>query len=96
MRGKILFSTSTGCLKVKGKKRISTHILRLILKLMLKGIFESRIRHFIIYFTNIAPKKQQQLFFKTLGKVKAFSFKSLHFLSVSSHNGCRPSKVRRK
>lgn len=103
--GKIYHTISSGLLKVntrkgkvrlKGRQRQALHKVKAAAQLIINHIFKRRLFRYIIIHKGKSFRKKKKTFFKTFKNVKKLKFLKINRPAPKSHNGCRPSKIRRK
>lgn len=102
-RNRLRATMSTGYIKVKGKARRAIYVIKKLGKAFLRLILASKLKRIHLSISGFIPRKIKRIFlkiFKTKSKSrkrkKAFKFcKYTRYLRYP-HNGCRPSKIRRR
>lgn len=91
--GKLKFSCSAGCLKLKGKnKRLRKDILKDFYRILITKLKFLRKQPLALHLKNVAFRKHQ-----IIKKLKAKLFiKVVRVFNSFPHNGCRLKKIRRK
>jgi ribosomal protein S11 len=104
-KGKIYHTISSGLLKVttrkgivrlKGRQRQALHKVKAAAQLIINHIFKRRLFTYIIIHKGKSFRKKKKTFFKAFKNVKKLKFLKINRPAPKSHNGCRPSKIRRK
>jgi len=104
-KGKIYHTISSGLLKVKGRngqvrlkgrKRQALHKVKATAQLIINHIFKKKLFTFVIIHKGKSFRKKKKTFLKAFKNVKKLKFLKINRPAPKSHNGCRPSKIRRK
>lgn len=95
-KGNIRATVSSGLLKVKGRKRQALHIVKKTGQKIIDLIFKHNIRNLLLIHKGNAYKKKKKTLLRKFSSVKKLKFLKVNRPAPRSHNGCRPSKMRRK
>jgi ribosomal protein S11 len=96
-QGRIKASMSTGYLKAKGRARRAAFFIKILAKRFTDLILESKLKKIHYSLCGYIPRRTKRIFLRSF-KMQKKKFKIYKFtrLLKNPHNGCRPSKMRRK
>lgn len=96
-QGRVKASISTGYLKAKGKARRAAFFIKILAKRFTDLILESKLKKIHYSLCGYIPRKTKRIFLRSF-KMQKKKFRIYKFTRklMNPHNGCRPSKMRRK
>jgi ribosomal protein S11 len=94
-KGNILSSISIGILHVRGKERNTNYAIESTAEILCKKITELNKGYIICTFEGKSNIRKKRRFLKALRDKTPTNMLKIQRFSTRSHNGCRPSKVRR-
>lgn len=96
-QGRMKASMSTGYLKAKGKARRAAFFIKILAKRFTDLILKSKLKKIHYSLCGYLPRKTKRIFLRAFkGQKKKFKIYKFTRRLKTPHNGCRPSKMRRK
>lgn len=96
---KVLLTTSSGCTGFKRRKFQAPYIVKATVKKIISKFFilkNNKLRKWKLILKGHPHKKTRKTLLQPIINHKKINVKQITRISVRSHNGCRPRKIRRK